>query len=134
MYNGEVAQDLEKQVLRKKRFCTVKLARVSDMSSSFNPSALGAISSCEGGKGHGEMSLLCAESTLRRCLKQVHVLAQDLGFHSLPLLGEGKVWCWGDKSGPFKAAINRYVKLIYVDSCCLRKCGTDRSMDSAYHR
>jgi hypothetical protein len=65
------------------------------------------------------MGLLCAESTLRRFLKQVHVLAHDLGFHSLlPLLGEGKVWCWWYKSGPFKAAINRHVKLIYVDSCC----------------
>jgi hypothetical protein len=41
MYNGEVAHDLEQMVLRKKRFSTVKLARVSDMSSSFNPSALG---------------------------------------------------------------------------------------------
>jgi hypothetical protein len=72
MYNGEVAQELELKVLRKKRFSTVKLARVSDMTSSFNPSALGAIASCEGGKGHGEMSLLCGESTLRRCRNQVH--------------------------------------------------------------
>jgi hypothetical protein len=65
MFEGEVALDIEKTVLRKKRFSTVKLARVSDMSSSFNPSALGAIASCEGGKGHGEMGLLCGESTLR---------------------------------------------------------------------
>lgn len=42
MYNGEVAQELEMKVLRKKRFSTVKLARVSDMNSSFHPSALGA--------------------------------------------------------------------------------------------
>ncbi len=41
MYNGEVAKKLEVNVLRKKRFSTVKLARVSDMNSSFNPSALG---------------------------------------------------------------------------------------------
>ena len=51
MYNGEVAQEMEMKLLRKKRFSTVKLARVSDMNSSFNPSALGAIASCEGGKG-----------------------------------------------------------------------------------
>ena len=81
MYQGEVAQDLERKVLRKKRFCTVKLAHVSDMSSTFNPSALGAIASCEGGKGPGEMGLLCSESTLRRCLNQVHRLALDLGFY-----------------------------------------------------
>ncbi len=81
MYQGEVAQDLERKVLRKKRCSTVKLARVlvSDMSSTFNPSALGAIASCEGGKGPGEMGLLCSESTLRRCLNQVHRLALDLG-------------------------------------------------------
>ena len=63
MYNGEVAQDLELKVLRKKRLSTVKLACVSDMNSSFNPSALGAIASCEGGKGH-----ITPMSTLRRCL------------------------------------------------------------------
>ena len=40
MYNGKVAKELEANVLRKKRFSTVKLARVSDMNSAFNPSAL----------------------------------------------------------------------------------------------
>jgi hypothetical protein len=70
MYNGEVAQELELKVLRKKRFSTVKLARVSDMNSSSNPSALGAIASCEGGKGHGEMDLLCGESTLRQTMSE----------------------------------------------------------------
>ena len=89
-----VRSDLEKKVLRKKRFSTVKLARVSDMSSSFNPSALGAIASCEGGKGHGEMGLLCGESTLRRCLNQVQRLAPDLGFYSMPEIHDGNVWCW----------------------------------------
>ena len=58
MYNGEVAHDLEQMVLKKKRFSTVKLARVSDMNSTFTPSSLGAIASCEGGKGHSEMGLL----------------------------------------------------------------------------
>ncbi len=45
---------------------------VSDMNSSFNPSAVGAIASCEGGKDKGEMELLCAESALWRCMGQVH--------------------------------------------------------------
>ena len=58
MYNGEVATQLEANVLRKKRFSTVKLARVSDMNCSFNPRALGAIASCEGGKAKGEVGLL----------------------------------------------------------------------------
>ena len=118
MYEGEVVHDLEQKILRKKRFSTVKLARVSDMNSSFNPSALGAIASCEGGKGHGEMGLLCAESTLRRCLNQVHKLSQDLGFYSLPVVDDGNVWCWGDDTEQMKAAVNLYVKKIYVDACC----------------
>lgn len=118
MFAGDVASQLEKNVVRKRRFSTVKLARVSDMQSSFNPSALGAIASCEGGKKKGEMGLLCAESTLRRCMDQVHLLAQRLGFHSLPLENAGKVWCWGDESGLLRTAINRYVKTIYVDACC----------------
>jgi hypothetical protein len=118
MYNGEVVQDLEKKVLRRKRFSTVKLARTSDMNSSFNASALGAIASCEGGKAHGEIGVLCGESTLRRCLKQVHTLAVDLGFYSMPELEQGKVWCWGDENGAFKTALNHYVKTIYYDACC----------------
>jgi hypothetical protein len=118
MYNGEVVQDLEKKVLRRKRFSTVKLARTSDMNSIFNASALGAIASCEGGKAHGEIGVLCGESTMRRCLKEVHALAVDLGFYSMPELEEGNVWCWGDENGAFKTALNHYVKTIYYDACC----------------
>ena len=82
MYNGEVAKQImyNGAKMRKKRFSTAKLARVSDMNSSFNPSALGAIASCEGGKANGEVGLLCGESTLRRCMDQVLQLAQQLGF------------------------------------------------------
>jgi len=109
MYNGEVAKELEKNVLRKKRFSTIKLARVSDMNSSFNPSALGAIASCEGGKGKGEVGLLCGETTLRRCMDQVFQLAQRLGFYHLPLEYAGAIWCWGDETGLMRTAVHRYV-------------------------
>jgi hypothetical protein len=118
MYNGEVAKALEMNVLRKKRFSTVNLARVSDMNSSFNPSALDAIASCEGGKAKGEMGLLCGESTLRRCLDQVFQLAQKLGFYILPMEHAGTIWCWGDDTGLLRTAVNRYVKRIYFDACC----------------
>ena len=118
MYSGDVAKQLEHNVLRRKRFSTVKLARVSDMNSSFNPSALGAIASCEGGKLKGEVGLLCGESTLRRCMEQVLQLARQLGFYLLPLQHAGTVWCWGDESGALTTAIHRYVKRIYVDACC----------------
>ena len=115
VYNGEVAKQLEENVLRKKRFSTVKLARVSDMNSSFNPSALGAIASCEWGKGKGEVGLVCGETTLRRCMDRVHQLAQKLGFHSLPLEHGGNIWCWGDETGPLRQAVHRYVKRMYYD-------------------
>jgi hypothetical protein len=118
MYNGEVAQELEVNFLRKKRFSTVKLARVSDMNSSFNPSALGAIASCEGGKAKGEVGLLCGESTLRRCMDKVLILAQKLGFYYLPPEHGGSIWCWGDATGLLRGAINRYVKTMYHDACC----------------
>ena len=118
MYSGDVAKQLEDNVLRRKRFSTVKLARVSDMNSSFNPSALGAIASCEGGKLKGEVGLLCGESTLRWCMDQVLQLAQQLGFYLLPLEHAGTLWCWGDESGALITGIHRYVKRIYVDACC----------------
>jgi hypothetical protein len=118
MYNGEVAKHLEEKVLRTKRFSTVKLARVSDMNSSFSPSALGAIASCEGGKAKGEVGLLCGESTLRRCMDQVLILAQKLGFYLLPPEDVGSIWCWGDATGALTTGIHRYVKTIYHDACC----------------
>jgi hypothetical protein len=118
MFDGEVAKQLEENVIKKKRFSTVKLARVSDMHSSFNPSSLGAIASCEGGKEKGEMGLLCAETTLRRCMDHVLLLARNLGFYSMPLPEEGKIWCWGDATGILRTAIYRYVKTIYYDACC----------------
>ena len=43
MYDGEIARDIELAILKTKRFCTVTLARVSDMQSTFNASAVGAI-------------------------------------------------------------------------------------------
>jgi hypothetical protein len=119
MYNGEVAQELELKVLRNKRFSTVKLARVSDMNSSFNPSALGAIASCEGGKGHGETGLLCGKSTLRRCLNQVHKQAVELGFYSLPEKDDGNVWCWGDNRAAFTKAVNLSDTVFTVPVSCI---------------
>ncbi len=97
----------------------MKLSRTSDMNSTFNASALGAIASCEeSGKAHGEIGVLCVESTMRRCLKDVHKLAVDLEFYSMPELEGGNVWCWGDENRAFKTALNHYVKSIYYDAWC----------------
>ncbi len=49
---------------------------------------------------------------------QVLQLAQQLGFHLLPLEHAGSVWCWGDSTGPLITAMHRYVKRICYDACC----------------
>ena len=118
MYEGEIGKDIELSVLKRKRFSTVHLARVSDMQSTFNPSALGSIAKCEGGKVKGEMGLLCSESTLRRTMDLVYDQAVQLGFSVFPEQGEGKVWCWGYDQHILEKAINMYVKVIYYDACC----------------
>ena len=118
MYDGTIGRDIEIAVLKRKRFSTVSLARVSDMHSTFNPSALGSIAKCEGGKLKGEMGLLCSESTLRRTMDIVHDQAVQLSFSTMPEDGKSKVWCWGDGSGLLEKAINLYVKAVYYDACC----------------
>jgi hypothetical protein len=118
MYDGEIGREIELAVLKRKRFSTMNLARVSDMNSTFNPSALGSIAKCEGGKVKGEMGLLCSESTLRRTMDLVHDQAVQLGFSSMPEDGFGKVWCWGDRETLLEKAINLYVKATYYDACC----------------
>jgi hypothetical protein len=118
MYDGEIVRDIEAD-LKKKRFCTVTLARVSDLNSTFNASAVGFISKCEGGKVKGEMGLLCGESTLRRTINLVHDQAVQLGFSVMPEKDQGKVWCWGESDDCLlEKAINMYVKAIYHDACC----------------
>ena len=118
MYEGEVVRDFERAVLKRKRFSTVNLARVSDMQSTFNPSAVGSIAKCEGGKVKGEMGLLCSESTMRRTMDLVHDQAVQLGFSFMPEGCAGKVWCWGDCGALLQRAVNLYVKAIYYDACC----------------
>jgi hypothetical protein len=118
MYDGYVVKEVERTVLKRKRFSTVNLARVSDMHSTFNASAVGSIAKCEGGKVKGEMGLLCSETTLRRTMDLVHDQAVQLGFSYMPEGGLGKVWCWGDSDSLLQKAVNLYVKAIYYDACC----------------
>ncbi len=72
MYDGYIVKEVERSVLKRKRFSTVNLACVSDMHSTFNASAVGSTAKCEGGKVKGEMGLLCSETTLRRTMDLVH--------------------------------------------------------------
>jgi hypothetical protein len=119
MYDGEIMRDIDCALLKKKRFCTVTLARVSDMTSMFTASAVGCIAKCEGGKVKGEIGLLCGESTLRRTMDLVHDQAVQLGFSFMPSKEQGKVWCWGEGDNCILTkAINLYVKAIYCDACC----------------
>ena len=118
MYDGYIVREIERSVLKRKRFSTVNIARVSDMLSTFNASAVGSIAKCEGGKHKGEMGLLCSESTLRRTMDLVHDQAVQLGFSYMPEGGLGKVWCWGDSDKLLRKAVNLYVKAVYYDACC----------------
>jgi hypothetical protein len=77
---------------------------VSDMHSTFNPSAVRSIAKCEGGKVKGKMGLLCSESTLRRTMDLVHDQAVQLGFSFRPEGGVDKVWCWGDSESLLQKA------------------------------
>jgi hypothetical protein len=120
MYDDEIVKVIEQGVLKRKRFSTVNLARVSDMHSTFNPSAVGSIAQCEGGKVKGEIGLLCSETTMRRTMDLVHDQAVELGFSFMPECGRGKVWCWGDSGALLRKAVNLYVKTIYYDACCER--------------
>jgi hypothetical protein len=118
MYDGYIVREIERSVLKRKRFSTVNLARVSDTLSTFNASAVESIAKCEGGKLKGEMGFLCSESTLRRTMDLVHDQAVQLGFSFMPEGGLGKVWCWGDSKTLLRKAVNLYVKAVYHDACC----------------
>jgi hypothetical protein len=59
---------MQKRWNKAKRLRVARLARVSDVDSSFNPTAVGATRACEGDVGKGEMGLLCGASTTRRRL------------------------------------------------------------------
>ena len=107
---------------KSKRFSVVRLAKVSDMDSSFNPTAVGAIRACEGGLGKREMGLLCGASSIRRRQAKVHELAISLGWSWLPgeptSAGIGELgWMWGcDDQGPFERGVHLCVKLVYYDT------------------
>ena len=118
MYDGAIVKEVERAVLKRKRFSTVNLVRESDMHSTFNASAVGSIAKCEGGKVKGEMGLLCSETTLRRTMDLVHDQAVQLGFSCMPEGGLGKVWCWGDCESLLEKAVNLYVKTVYYDAWC----------------
>jgi hypothetical protein len=118
MYDGDIGREIERAVLKRKRFSTVQLARVSDMHSIFNARAVGSIAKCEGGKVKGEMRLLCLETTMRRTMDLVHDQAVQLGFSCMPEGGAGKVWCWVESGSLLEKAVDLYVKAVYHDPCC----------------
>jgi hypothetical protein len=115
-FNGRPMAEMEKRWMKAKRFRVARLARVSDMDSSFNPTAVGAMRACEGDVGKGEMGLLCGASTIRRRLPRVHELAVRIGWTWSPPDLNGHGWCWGcDEHGAFTKGVNLCVKLVYHD-------------------
>ena len=121
-FDGDAMLQMQKMWARSKRFSVVRLAKVSDMDSSFNPTAVGAMRACEGGLGKGRMGLLCGASSTRRRQNKVHVLASEVGWswNSIHNGLGGLGWCWGtDDEGAFTKGVHLYVKMVYVDACGL---------------
>ena len=121
-FKGDAISHVTRAWEKSKRFSVVRLAKVSDMDSSFNPTAVGATRACEGGLGKREMGLLCGASSMRRRQAKVHELAISLGWSWLPgeptSAGIGELgWMWGcDDQGPFERGVHLYVKLVYYDT------------------
>ena len=98
-FDGDAIGNMTKTFEKAKRFSVVRLAKVSDVDSTFNPTAVGAMRACEGGLRKREVGLLCGASSIRRRQKRVHDLAVQVGWswHDNGLGGLG--WCWGTDSG-----------------------------------
>ena len=125
-FKGRPHAEMQTRWKKEKRFRVARLARVSDMDSSFNPTAVGAIRACEGDVAKGEMGLLCGASTIRRRLQRVHALAVSIGWTWSPPDLHGEGWAWGsDEEGAFKRGVNLYVKLVYHDVCSDEVCAED---------
>ena len=65
-FKGDALEKMTRLWSKAKRFSVVRLAKVSDMDSTFNPTAVGAIRACEGGLKKQQMGLLCGASSIRR--------------------------------------------------------------------
>jgi hypothetical protein len=116
-FKGDALEKMTRSWSMAKRFSVVRLAKVSDMDSTFNPTAVGATRACEGGLKRQQVGLLCGASSIRRRQKRVHDLAASLGWSWKENGLSGKGWCWDtDEEGAFEKGVHLPVKMVYHDA------------------
>jgi hypothetical protein len=71
-FGGELQAELEKDVVKKKRFNVFELAKLSDLESMFNSEALGSIAHCERGLQKTHQGLLPSATTFNNCLMDIN--------------------------------------------------------------
>jgi hypothetical protein len=108
-FNGRVMEAMEKNLWRGTNLTLLRYVEKGDVESQLNAGAMRSVANCETGKQKYD-----SNATLKRMQKNVHTLAECLGFSSLQKEEHGNVWCWGDSKGNFVSGVNRYVYEIYV--------------------
>jgi hypothetical protein len=114
-WGGKMRLELEKDFVKSKKFCPIRLAKASDVDSRFNVSAASAIAHCDEKRKKYERGIIPSDQTCRRVMQCVYNAAVQKGFSSFPLHENGNVWCWGDEEGRFTNGVNRYVYEVYYN-------------------
>ena len=119
-WGGKLRMELEKDFMKSKRFCPMRLARESDVQSRFSVSAAREIGHCDPSRKKYERGLIPSDTTCRRVMNVVYNVAEQIGFSSFPVEENGNVWCWGDAEGLFTKGVNRYVYEVFckIDPEC----------------
>ena len=112
-WGGMMRMELEKEFVKSKQFCPMRLAKASDVDSQFNVSAASAIAHCDEARQKYERGIIPSDQTCRRVMQCVYNAAVHNGFSSFPEQENGNVWCWGDEDGRFTNGVNRYVYEVY---------------------
>ena len=72
--------ELEKEFVKSKKFCPIRLAKSSDVDSRFNVSAASAIAHCEEKRKKYERGIIPSDQTCRRVMQCVYNAAVQNGF------------------------------------------------------
>ena len=122
-FKGELQAQLEKEVIKTKRWNVFELARLSDLESKFNSEAVGSIAHAETGLKKNHQGLLPSATTFNNCLMDLNRKAARKGFSCMP---DTNTWCWGDEEGnTLHEGVHRYVKAVYVDAWDSRATAVD---------
>jgi hypothetical protein len=110
-FEGELQAELEKDVVRKKRFKVFYLARLSDLESKFNSETLGSIAHCEPGLERNHQGLLPTATKFTTGYWVSTGKRSGTDFHACrkPTLGVGVTHAEGNT---LKEGVHRYVKAV----------------------